>query len=184
MDKPTLPEITPTEIAKRPCYKQLSPAEERAFLREQAVYAAAYRRWGDPLAPWEAFCHIERSGQTVPGWLHVALFEVITRNMTPDVERRSRERWQFAKRYTLVRNYRATVDERTGRKISEDRAVDLAIIDLQAGADEARRDEAEHATIKNTYRKIRGDLKRRGRESEWFYYVDEEGEGTDYCPSS
>jgi hypothetical protein len=173
MDKPTLPEITPTEIAKRPDYVELTPDGKRAFLREQAMYAAAYSRWGDQLAPWEALCHVERSGQTVPGWLHVALFEVITRNMTPDDERRSRERWQFARRYTLVRNYRATVDERTGRKISEDRAVDLAIIDLQAEADEARRDEAEHATIKNTYRKIQGDLKRRGPDSEWFYYVGE-----------
>jgi hypothetical protein len=166
MDKQSPPDIPP--VGDRHRFKKLTPDEEQEFLREQAVYAAAYSRWNDPVAPWEALRHVERSRQTVPHWLSMALYETIVRGMTPDDVRRSRERWQFARRYTLVCNYRARVDERTGRKISEDRAVDLAISDLREEGDEG-----EFATIKNTYRRIRTDLKQRGRKSEWYYYVPE-----------
>jgi hypothetical protein len=177
MDKKTTPSLDiPPELADRPPYKKLTPDEERAFLREQAMYAAAYRRWGDPVALWEALSHVWRSRQTVPDWLRAALYVVIMQGMTPNEARRFRERWQFAMRYTLVRNCLAQVDERTGKKMSQDRAADVAYEALQAESD-TMRDKADAPTIKGTFRKIRDDLKQRGHESEWRYYVGDEGAG-------
>jgi hypothetical protein len=171
MDKPSRPKSTPSEnVADRPQYAELTPDEERAFLQEQAMYEAARRQTGDLLALWEALSHVWHSRQTVPDWLRMALLAVVTRG-TPNEVRRERERWQLARRYTCVRNHRQTVDERTGKKCTKDRALDLAVIDLQAEGDAVAR-----KTIENDYDKIRKDLKRRGRQSAWSYFVDNEGE--------
>ena len=73
MNKPLRPKGTapdiPSKIADRPRYVELTLAEERAFVQKLAEYEAAFRQTGDPLPLWEALCHVELAGQTVPHWL-------------------------------------------------------------------------------------------------------------------
>ena len=68
-------------------------AEERAFVQKLAEYEAAFRQTGDPFPLWEALCHVESSGQTVPYWLTKAFFRAVMQPMTDDELRRARERW-------------------------------------------------------------------------------------------
>jgi hypothetical protein len=159
MDKPIRPKSTapdiPSEIADRPSFAELTPDEERAFLRALADFEAAFRQTGDPLPLWEALRTVERLGQTVPHWLSLALFPVVTRAMTDHQARRARERWQHARRYTCVRDLRR-------KRYTKDHALDRAVTELRAeGAAQSRE------TIEHSYDRVRTDLKRRGPESEY-----------------
>jgi hypothetical protein len=115
---------------------------------------------------------VERFRQTVPHWLPLPLFDVVMRATTDKAARRARERWWYARRYTCVRDLRRTMDKRTGKKHTKDGALDQAVIELQREGDEAA-----HQTIANSYDMVRRDLKRRGRESEYYFFVDKDDEG-------
>src|SRR5262249_40194347 len=99
-----MPKGIPHEIADRHRYVVLTPDEERTFLQKLAAYEAVYRQTGDSLRLWEALCHIEQSGQTVPHWLTKNFFRVIMQTMTGKEMRRARERWWAVRRYKCVRD--------------------------------------------------------------------------------
>ena len=189
MNKPLRPKGTapaiPSKIADRPRYVELTLAEERAFVQKLAEYEAAFRQTGDPLPLWEALCHVKSSGQTVPRWLATAFLPRVMRGMTPDERRRTRERWWAARRYECVRDLRETVNERTGKKYTKAEALDQAVIDLRAEGDKGakRRRKLDEGVSRNTvedcYDKVRKDLYRCGRESQfYFFFMDKKDEGT------
>lgn len=169
------PPDIPPEIADRPRYAELTPDEERTFLQELAGYEAAYRQTGDPLPLWKALCHIEQSGQTVPHWLTDAFFRVVMRTTTDGEIRRARERWLAARRYKCVRDLRR-------KGYTKDRALNQAVIELQSEGDEVKRRSKRQGvsrdTIEDSYDKVRKDLKRRRRESPYYFFVGKEDEGT------
>jgi hypothetical protein len=173
--KPTQPDI-PSDIADRPCYTELTPDKERAFLQKLAEFEAAFRQTGDPLPLWEALYHVERSGQTVPYWLTKAFFRAVMRPMTDDELRRARERWWYARRYTCVRDLRQ-------KGYTKERALDQAVIDLRAEGDKGvkRRGKLDEGvsrdTVESSYDKVRKDLERRGRESQYYILVNKTDEG-------
>ena len=193
MNKPTRPKGTPpdipSKIADRPRYVELTPDEERAFVQKLAEYEAAFRQTGDPLPLWKALCHVELSGQTVPHWLTNAFFRVVMRAMTDDEMRRARERWWAARRYECVRDLRETVNERTGKKYTKAEALDQAVIDLRAEGDKGvkRRGKLDEGvsrdTVEDCYDKVRKDLERRGRESQYYFLVNKKDEGVPIYPS-
>jgi hypothetical protein len=171
MNKPTRRKSAsldiPPDIADRPRFKKLTPDEEQDFAREQAEFEAAYRRTGHPLALWEAVRHVERCGQTVPHWLAIPLFEVVVERVTTDDEaRRYRERWTHARRYERVHELRQTVNERTGKKYTKAEALEQVAEEQGEGV--------TYRTIERSYDMVNKDLKRRGRESEYYFFVAKE----------
>ena len=120
--------------------------------------------------------HVERSGQTVPHWPTNALFGVVIRGMTNDEMRRARERWWAARRYTCVRDLRQ-------KGYTKHRALDQAVIDLRAEGDkgvkrQGKLDEGvSRDTVESSYDKVRKDLERRGRESQYYIFVNKTDEG-------
>lgn len=158
----TPPDISPT-IRDRPVHKQLSPTENDAFLRKQAEFEAAYRRTGDPLILGEALHHAWFSRQTVPDWLNRENGEALIRGRTDKEAERYRDRVRHVRRFGIVHNLR-----RKGH--TKDGALDLAVkhLELEHAA-------ASRRTIEASYDMVERDLKERGRESEFFYFV-----STDY----
>jgi hypothetical protein len=153
----------PPKVKNRPAFRKLSPDEEEAFLREQAEYEAAYRRTGQTLALWEALKHVHREGQTVPDWLTWNSFEpLVTTATTGEKAERYRERLRHVQRYICVRD----LWRKEGTK---ERALDQAVVDLRAeGAAAAR------STIADSFDLVRKSLEREGRESEFFFFVDDD----------
>ena len=121
--------------------------------------------------------HVESSGQTVPHWLTNAFFRVVMLAMTDDEMRRARERWWAARRYECVRDLRETVNERTGKSTRRTDALDQAVIDLRAEGDKGvkRRGKLDEGVsrdaVEDCYDKVRKDLDRRGRESQYYFFV-------------
>jgi hypothetical protein len=175
MNRPTRPKDIPPEIANRPSYAELTPDEKRTFLQELAEYEAAHRQTGDPLPLWIALRHVELSGQTVPHWLTDAFFRLVMRTMPDDEIRRARDRWWAARRYKCVRDLRR-------KGYTKAHALDQAVIELQSEADEVKRrgkrQGVSRDAIEDSYDKVRKDLKRRGRESPYYFFVGKENEGT------
>src|SRR5262245_26363518 len=94
----------PPEVKNRPAFRKLSPDEERAFVREQAEFEAAYRLTAEPLALFEAYSHVRRSGQTPPDWLKWALYDLVTKATTAAQAKRLGERLLHVERYRRVRD--------------------------------------------------------------------------------
>jgi hypothetical protein len=194
MNKPTRPKNTPpdipSKIADRPRYAELTPDEERAFLQKLAEYEAAFRQTGDPLPLWEALCHIELSGQTVPHWLVTIFLPLVMRAMTDDEVKRVRKRWWYVRRYTCVHELRETVNERTGKKYTRAEALDQAVIKLRAEGDKGvkRRGKLNEGVsrdaVEDCYDKVRKDLERRGRESQYYFFADKKDGGPNFYQSS
>src|SRR5262245_45266527 len=159
----------PPEVIARATFRKLSPDDEQAFLREQAEYEAAYRRTGEPLALWEALSHVHRSGQTVPDWLRMAFFKFVIGATTDEKVERYRERNRHVQRYRCVRDLRETVNKHTGKKHTKDEALDEAVLKQQGTAEGGSR-----STIEESYDRVRKSLRRDGRESEFFFFVDDD----------
>src|SRR5262245_19033280 len=157
----------PPEIIDRPAFTKLSPDDERAFLRVQAEWHAAYRRTGDPLALWEALSHVQRSGQTVPDWLRMAFFKIVIGATANRLAERYRERQRHVRRYICVRDLRETVNKHTGKKHTKDEALDQAVNDLQGTSNGG----VSRSTIETSYDTVRRSPERSGRESEFFVHV-------------
>jgi hypothetical protein len=187
MNRPTRPKGAPpdipSKIADRPRYAELTPDEERAFLQKLAEYEAAFRQTGDPLPLWEALCHVESSGQTVPPWLVTAFLPHVMRRRTKNELKRGRERWWAARRYECVRDLREIVNERTGKKYTKAEALDQAVIDLRAEGDKGakRRRKLDEGVsrdrVEDCYDKVRKDIERRGPESQYYILVNKTDEG-------
>jgi hypothetical protein len=159
---PTIPPDVPSQVIDRPIFKQLSPAENDDFLRKQSEFEAAYRCTGDPLALAAALRHAWWSRQTVPAWLALEIGNALIRLRTDEEAERYRERMRHVRRFTLVHNLR-----HKGK--TKDGALDLAVEFL---ADEPAA--ASRRTIEDSYDVVKRDLKRLGRESEFFYFVADE----------
>jgi len=174
MDKSTQPD-TSSQIADRPRYAELTPDEERDFLLKLTEFEAAFRQTGDPLLLWEALDLVERSAQTVPYWLPKAFFRAVMQPMTDDEIKRARERWWAARRYKVVRDLRQTGYSQKG--YPKERALDQAVIDLRAEGDKGvkRRGKLDEGIsrreVERSYDKVKKDLERRGRESQYYYLV-------------
>jgi hypothetical protein len=153
-------------VIDRPPFTELSPADEQEFLREQAMYEAAYRRTGDPQVLFDALNHAWWSRQTVPGWLVLANGAALIEQRTDEQGERYRERMRHIQRYIAVRDLRQTVDERTGKKYTKDSALNKAVA-LLAEQHAA----ASRRTIEDSYDKVKRDLEQHERESEFFYLV-------------
>jgi hypothetical protein len=131
------------------------------FQRKQAEYEAAYRRTGEPLAAYEALLHA-RSYLQVPAdlnWLVDAVGKIILQGRTDQTAERFRERMRHVRRYQCVRDLR-------DRGHIKDDALDLAAVALEATDAAAMR-----STIGDSYDLVKRDLKRAGRESEYFLLV-------------
>jgi hypothetical protein len=146
-------------VIDRPLFTKLSPDDEQEFLRKQAAFEAAYRRTGEPTVLFDALAHAWWSRQTVPGWLVLPIGNALIEQRTDEMAERYRERMRHVRRYTCVRNLR-----RQGH--TQDDALDFAVSFLE---DEPAR--AARPTIEDSYNLVRRDLRRAGRESEFFYFV-------------
>ena len=129
------------------------------FQRKQAEYEAAYRRTGDPLALFEALRHATAGGQPAPSWLVDAVGDILMRGRTSQTTERFADRMRHVQRYRCVRDY---LRQGMPRK----RALNLAVVTLEAT--DAR---AGWFTIRDSYDLVSRDLKRKGRESEFFLLV-------------
>jgi uncharacterized membrane protein YgcG len=129
------------------------------FQGKQAEYEAAYRRTGEPLALYEALLHATAAGQPTPDWLVTAIGDIIVRGRNDQAARRFQERVRHVRRYRLVRDLRR-------RGHTKDCALELAVAALEA-TDAA----GARSTIENSYDRVRRDLERAGRESEYFFLV-------------
>jgi hypothetical protein len=146
-------------VRDRPIFAPLSPAEDDDFLCRQTEFEATFRRTGDPLALWDALRHAWWSRQTIPGWLVVEIGNALIRSRTDEEAERYRQRQRHVRRFIVVRSYRR-------KGLTKDAALDRAVRSL-AGEPAA----ASRRTIEFSYDKVERDLKRRGRESEFFYFV-------------
>ena len=179
----TAPPDSPAKIADRPCYVELTPDEERAFVQELAGYEAAYRQTGDPYPLWRALDHVRSSGQTVPHWLADDFFRSLWLTMTDNMMKRARELGWAARRYECVRDLLKTVDVRTGENYTKSAAIDQALIELRAEGDKGvkRRGKLDEGisydAVEDCYDKVRRDLERRGHESPYYLFV-KRGGGT------
>jgi hypothetical protein len=133
--------------------------ELKNFEREQAKFEAAYRRTGEPLALYEALLHATAAKQLTPRWLVEALGKIILQGRTDQTAERFRERMRHVQRYRCVRDLRQ-------KGHIKDCALDLAVTALEATDAAGMR-----STIEASYNKVSRDLKRAGRESEYFYLV-------------
>lgn len=154
------------DVTDRRPFLQLSPEQDREFRRTQAKYEAAYRM-GEPRALLDALMHVWWSRQTLPLWQVPALGEAILKSATDDEAERFRERMRHVKRYNCVHALRQKLNPKTGKNYTKDEALDRAVKMLKRTTAKAAR-----PTIEGSYLAVRRDLERRGRESEFFYYVD------------
>ena len=106
------------------------------------------------------------------------------RGMSDDELKRTRARWWAVRRYERVRDLRETMNGRTGKKYTKAEALDQAVIDLRAEGDKGvkRRGKLDEGVsrdaVEDCYDKVRKDLDRRGRESQYYFFVDKKDEGT------
>jgi hypothetical protein len=131
------------------------------FQRKQAEYEAAYRRTGEPLALYEALLNA-RAYLQFPAeldWLVAAVGNIIKRDRTDQTAERFRERMRHVQRFRCVRDLRQ-------KGHTKDQALDLAV-----AAFEARGEATKRSTIDASYNTVSRDLKRKGRESEYFLLV-------------
>jgi len=131
------------------------------FRRKQAEYEAAYRRTGEPLALDEALLNA-RAYLQFPAeldWLVEALGKITLQGRTDETAERFRERMRHVQRYRCVRDLRPQCR-------NKDDALDRAVEAL-----EARDEAAARSTIRDSYDMVDRDLRRKGRESEYFYLV-------------
>jgi hypothetical protein len=187
MNRPTRPKAAPPDIpsriADRPRYVELTPDEERAFVQELAEYEAAYRQTGNSALLFKALHRVVLSGQTVPHWLLDDLFCVVMRGITDKEVKRVRELGWAARRYERVRDLRETVNELTGKKYTRDEAIDQALIQVRAEGDKGVRRRGKlgkgisRDAVEDSYDKVRLDLERRGRESQYYLFI-KRAEGT------
>jgi hypothetical protein len=133
--------------------------ELKNFQYKQAEYEAAYRRTEDPLVLYEALLNAQSAQQLTPDWLVKAVGDIILRDRTGQAAERFQERMRHVRRYRCVRDLRQ-------RGHNKDDALDLAVAALEA-TDAA----AARSTIEHSYDEVKRDLKRAGRESEFFYLV-------------
>jgi len=152
----------PRRVGDRPNFKQLSPAENDEFLRKQAGFEAAYRTTGDPQVLWHALLHLWASKQTPPAWIVRDLGSALIERRTDEVAERYRERMRHVQRYVAVQDLR---DAGHTKDSALDQAAESPALAMQRAA-------AERGTIASSYDRVRKDLKRRGRESEFFYLVE------------
>jgi hypothetical protein len=150
----------PLAVTDRPFHADLSPGAERQFLLKQAEYEAAYRRIGDPLVLFDALTHVWWSRQTVPRWLVPLIGNALIKTRTDAEAERYRERMRHVRRYVLVRDLR--------RKYTKRVAIERAVVMLK-GENAA----AGYETIEKSCDLVRRDLERLGRESEYFFLVDD-----------
>ena len=158
------------EVADRRPFRPLSPDQEQDFRNTQAKFEAAYRNTAEPRALLNAVAHVWWAGQTLPRWLVPAIGEYLAKSQTDDEAERFRERLRHVKRYTCVRDLRCIPAAEGGRrkwKYTKDEALDLAV-----GLLERTKAFGARSTIEHSYDKVRTDLQRRGRESDFFFYVD------------
>jgi hypothetical protein len=132
--------------------------ELKDFERRQAEYQAAYHRTGEPLALYEALLHANAAEQLTPRWLVTALGEVIMRERTDQAVERFKDRMRHVRRYRCVQELR--------RSHTKERALDLAVERLEADGEPAMRE-----TIEKSYDRVNRDLKRAGRNSEYYFLV-------------
>jgi hypothetical protein len=151
-----------TIIHVRNCSLPSDPETElKDFRRRQAEYESAYRRTGEPLALYEALLHARASCQQLPAdldWLVKAVCDVILRDRTDQTVERFQQRMRHVRRYRCVRDLR--------RSNPKDRALGLAVAALEAAGEAVAR-----STIEDSYDRVNRDLKRAGRESEYFLLV-------------
>jgi hypothetical protein len=133
--------------------------EVKNFQRKQAEYEAAYRHTKEPLALYEALLHADAAGRRIPRWLVEAMGNIIMQGRTDQTAERFRERMRHVQRYRCVRDLRQ-------KGHVKDHALDRAVAALEA-TDAA----AVRPTIGDSYDLVNRDLKRAGRESEYFYLV-------------
>jgi hypothetical protein len=133
--------------------------ELKNFERKQAEFEAAYRRTEDPLILYEALRHVQAARQMPPDWLMEACGDSILRDRTDQTAERFKERMRHVQRYRCVRNLRL-------EKHTKDRALDLAVDRLEPKGERAAR-----STIEESYNRVSRDLKRAGRDSEYFLLV-------------
>jgi hypothetical protein len=133
--------------------------ELKNFQRKQAEYKAAYRRTDDPFVMYEALRHAKAAGQLTPDWLMEAMRDFIMRGRRDQMAERFRERMRHVQRYRCVRDLRPQCR-------NKDDALDRAVEAL-----EARDEAAARSTIRDSYDMVDRDLRRKGRESEYFYLV-------------
>ena len=170
----------PHAVTDRPIFTELSPDEEQEFLRKQADYEAAYRN-GEPLALFHALAHAWWSRQTVPGWLVPAIGNALMRTRTDKEAERERELMRQVRRYACVeslRRERHPTDAR--RKLPKDAALDLAVKLLRgepAGG-------ATRGRIEESYDEVRKSLEREGRESRFFYLVQQSRADREFRPDA
>ena len=131
------------------------------FQRKQAEYEAAYHRTEEPFVLYEALLHADPYLQfpVELSWLVTAVGNVIMRDRTKNTAERFKERMRHVQRYRCVRDLREK-----GHK--KDQALELAIAKLEATDAAAMR-----GTIEVSYDKVSRDLKKKGRESEFFWLV-------------
>jgi hypothetical protein len=132
--------------------------ELKNFQRKQAEYEAAYRHTGEPLALYEALLHARAAQQLTPDWLMEAVGTIIMRSRTDQTVERFKERMRHVQRYRCVRDLR--------RGHTKHDALDLAFATLKA-TDAA----GKWSTIEHSYDLVKRDLRRKGRESEYFLLV-------------
>src|SRR5262249_26953250 len=133
--------------------------EVKNFQRKQAEYEPAYRPTRDPLVLREALMNAKAAGQLTPDWLMEALGDNLRRGRTDQTAKRFRERMRHVQRYRCVWDLRQ-------KGHVKDHALDRAVAALEATDATAVR-----PTIEDSYNLVNRDLKRAGRESEYFYLV-------------
>ena len=169
------------------------------FHPKQAEYEAAYRHTGEPRVLYEALLHAQAAQQLTPNWLvdaigklnmPFALYkpllnaqtarqltpdwlvdaigELIMRNRTRDTAERFKERMRHVQRYRCVRDLRQKRPNKDGvlECFTKDQALKLATAKLNTAGDAATQ-----RTIEDSYDRVNRDLKRKGRESEFFWLV-------------
>ena len=128
-----------------------------------------------------ALYRVVLSGQTAPHWLLDDFFGVVMQTVTDKDVKRVRELGWAARRFECVRDLRETVDQRTGEKYTKPAAIDQALIILRAEGDKGvkRRGKLDEGisydAVEDCYDKVKKDLERRGRESQYYLFVKKAG---------
>jgi hypothetical protein len=138
-----------------------NPEKEREnFHRKQAEYEAAWRATSDPLIVKEAILHAHSARQHLPDWLAraVGVDNVILSGRAKGIAERFKERMRHVQRYRCVRDLRQ-------RGLTLKSALNLAVTTL------SKPDGAARSTIEDSYNKVDFDLRRKGKESEYFHLV-------------
>jgi hypothetical protein len=138
-------------------------ADLKNFQQQQAEYEAAYYRTGEPFVLYEALLHAGAAEQLTPDWLVTAVGNAISKSRTDEGARRFRARMLHVQRYRCVRDLRQKRPNKDGvlECLTKDQALKLATAKLKAAT----------RTIEDSYDRVNRDLKKKGRESEFFWLV-------------